>query len=81
MQTVKYVWWEEDGAWLGYLQDAMNAGDERERANRHEMVRQPLLTASIEGGKTVDRVEVKQITLSAHQETGFICIRARPSGT
>ena len=21
MQTVKYVWWEEDGAWLGYLQD------------------------------------------------------------
>jgi hypothetical protein len=21
MQTVKYVWWEEDGARLGYLQD------------------------------------------------------------
>jgi hypothetical protein len=21
MQTVKYVWWQEDGAWLGYLQD------------------------------------------------------------
>jgi hypothetical protein len=21
MQTVKYVWWEEDGAWLGYLQN------------------------------------------------------------
>ncbi len=21
MQTVKYVFWEEDGAWLGYLQD------------------------------------------------------------
>jgi hypothetical protein len=21
MQTVKYVYWEEDGAWLGYLQD------------------------------------------------------------
>jgi hypothetical protein len=21
MQTVKYVSWEEDGAWLGYLQD------------------------------------------------------------
>jgi hypothetical protein len=21
MRTVKYVWWEEDGAWLGYLQD------------------------------------------------------------
>jgi hypothetical protein len=21
MQTVKYVYWEEDGAWLGYLQN------------------------------------------------------------
>jgi hypothetical protein len=21
MQTAKYVYWEEDGAWLGYLQD------------------------------------------------------------
>lgn len=21
MLTVKYVFWEEDGAWLGYLQD------------------------------------------------------------
>jgi predicted RNase H-like HicB family nuclease len=21
MKTVKYVWWEEDGGWLGYLQD------------------------------------------------------------
>jgi predicted RNase H-like HicB family nuclease len=21
VQTVKYVYWEEDGAWLGYLQD------------------------------------------------------------
>lgn len=21
MQSVKYVWWEEDGAWLGYLQE------------------------------------------------------------
>jgi len=21
MQTVKYAYWEEDGAWLGYLQD------------------------------------------------------------
>ncbi len=21
MKTVKYVFWEEDGAWLGYLQD------------------------------------------------------------
>lgn len=21
MQTTKYVYWEEDGAWLGYLQD------------------------------------------------------------
>jgi len=21
MQTVKYVWWQEDGAWLGFLQD------------------------------------------------------------
>jgi hypothetical protein len=21
VQTVKYVWWEQDGAWLGYLQD------------------------------------------------------------
>lgn len=21
MQTVKYVYWEEDGAWLGYLLD------------------------------------------------------------
>ncbi len=21
MRTVKYVYWEEDGAWLGYLQD------------------------------------------------------------
>ncbi len=21
MQTVKYIYWEEDGAWLGYLQD------------------------------------------------------------
>jgi hypothetical protein len=21
MQTVKYVYWEEDGAWLGYFQD------------------------------------------------------------
>jgi predicted RNase H-like HicB family nuclease len=21
MQTVKYIFWEEDGAWLGYLQD------------------------------------------------------------
>ena len=21
MQAVKYVYWEEDGAWLGYLQD------------------------------------------------------------
>jgi hypothetical protein len=21
MPTVKYVYWEEDGAWLGYLQD------------------------------------------------------------
>jgi predicted RNase H-like HicB family nuclease len=21
MQTVKYVYWEDDGAWLGYLQD------------------------------------------------------------
>jgi hypothetical protein len=21
MQTVKFVYWEEDGAWIGYLQD------------------------------------------------------------
>ena len=21
MQTIKYVWWEDDGAWIGYLQD------------------------------------------------------------
>ena len=21
MQTTKFVYWEEDGAWLGYLQD------------------------------------------------------------
>ena len=21
MQTVKYIFWEDDGAWLGYLQD------------------------------------------------------------
>lgn len=21
MQTVKYVYWEEDGAWIGYLQE------------------------------------------------------------
>ena len=24
MQTVKIVYWEEDGAWLGYLQDYPN---------------------------------------------------------
>lgn len=21
MQSIKYIYWEEDGAWLGYLQD------------------------------------------------------------
>jgi predicted RNase H-like HicB family nuclease len=21
MQTVKYIWWEENGAWLGFFQD------------------------------------------------------------
>jgi hypothetical protein len=21
MQTIKFIFWEEDGAWLGYLQD------------------------------------------------------------
>jgi predicted RNase H-like HicB family nuclease len=21
MTTVKFVWWQEDGAWLGYLQE------------------------------------------------------------
>jgi hypothetical protein len=23
MQTVKYVYWEEEGAWLGYLQETL----------------------------------------------------------
>jgi quercetin dioxygenase-like cupin family protein len=49
----------------------MSAGDDRKGTQRHEIVRRPLLTASIEGGKTVDRVEIKQITLLAHQETGL----------
>jgi predicted RNase H-like HicB family nuclease len=30
MQTIKYVSWEEDGAWLGYLQDYPDYGTQCE---------------------------------------------------
>jgi uncharacterized protein YndB with AHSA1/START domain len=35
------------------------------------IVRHPLLTASLEGGKNVDRVEIKRVTLTGHQRTGL----------
>jgi uncharacterized protein YndB with AHSA1/START domain len=35
------------------------------------IVRHPLLTASLEGGKNVDRVEIKRVTLAGHQNTGL----------
>ena len=34
------------------------------------IVRKPLLTAAIEGGKTVDRVEIKEINFTPGQKTG-----------
>ena len=35
------------------------------------IVRHPLLTAVLEGGKRVDRVEIKRIMLGAYQKTGL----------
>ena len=42
MQTVKFVYWEEGGAWIGYLQDypdywtqAETLDDLREHSERH----------------------------------------------
>lgn len=49
----------------------MSAEENAKGRERHEIVRRPLLTASLEGAKTVDRVEIKQITLTAHQATGL----------
>ena len=37
----------------------------------HTIIRKPLLTAHIEGQKSVDRVEIKEINFAAHQKTGL----------
>ncbi len=49
MQTVKVVVWEEDGAWLGYLQDYPDYWTQGETlADLHEYLRD--LYAEIHGG-------------------------------
>ena len=40
-------------------------------ADTSPIVRKPLLTAPIDGGKTIQRVEVKEIEFSARQQTGL----------
>jgi quercetin dioxygenase-like cupin family protein len=40
-------------------------------ADSSPIVRKPLLSAPIDGGRTVDRVEIKEIEFSAHQKTGL----------
>jgi len=41
------------------------------RSDETPVVRKPLLTAPIEGRKTVERVEVKEINFLPHQKTGL----------
>jgi len=62
MQTVKYVYWEEDGAWLGYLQDFPDywtQGDTLEDLKDHlRDLYQELTSGHLPGIRKVDELTV-----------------------
>jgi quercetin dioxygenase-like cupin family protein len=49
----------------------MSVKDEMANPTSNEIVRRHLLTATLDGQKTVNRVEIKEITLAARQRTGL----------
>jgi len=52
-------------------EEAISANVETTNPASQEIVRRHLLTASFDKQKTVDRVEIKEVTLSAGQSTGL----------
>lgn len=60
MQTIKYVWWEDDGAWIGYLQDYPDywtQGDTLEDLQAHlRDLYQDLTSGEIAGVRKVDEL-------------------------
>ena len=63
MQTVKYVHWEEDGAWLGYLQDFP---DYRTQGETLDDLKEHLreLYADLSGGKLPGIRKVDELVVS-----------------
>jgi len=62
MPVVKIVYWEEDGAWLGYLQeypDYWTQGETLEDLREHlKDLYQDVTTGSIPGIRKVEEMEV-----------------------
>jgi len=57
MQTIKYVHWEEDGAWLGYLQDYPDYWTQGETLEDLEAHLSELLTDMATGAEGLTRAD------------------------
>ena len=63
MRTVKYVYWEEDGGWLGYLQEFPDYWTQGESlADLQEHLRD--LYADLSGGKIPGIRKVDELVVS-----------------
>jgi predicted RNase H-like HicB family nuclease len=62
MQSIKYVWWEDDGAWIGYLQDYPDywtQGETLEDLQTHlRDLYQDLTSGEIAGVRKVDELVI-----------------------
>lgn len=69
MQTVKYVYWEEDGAWLGYLQelpDYWTQGETLEDLKEHlRDLYADLSGGELPGTRKVDELVISSSTIAA----------------
>ena len=62
MQSIKYLWWEDDGAWIGYLQDYPDywtQGETLEDLQAHlRDLYQDLTSGEIAGVRKVDELVI-----------------------
>jgi hypothetical protein len=63
MQTVKYVYWQEEGGWLGYLQDFP---DYWTQGDTHEDLKEHLrdLYADLSSGKVPEIRKVDDLVIA-----------------
>ena len=70
MTTVKYVYWEEEGSWLGYLEDlvcqAMGKGEIEEKTSPSSIA--SIIIATLEGSLMMSRITNDRIAMTHARE-------------